>query len=142
MNWGDFKVDHLKKPINKKLIPKSQLAPPNDGNLASKASSSRTPAKDPTPEKDHSWTARRRPTAVALSSSDMSKKYNELAELKIQLVKNELEKCDSQNRLKQERDTIEFELKKKSLCLDIQIKQAMLEKIKCSSSSELLSFLK
>ncbi|KAG5873061.1 hypothetical protein JTB14_007698 [Gonioctena quinquepunctata] len=142
VNWRDFKVDHLRKPVNKKLIPKSQLAPPNDGNLTSGASSSKTPAKDNKSERDHSWTARRKPSAVALSSSDMSKKYNELAELKIQLVKNELEKCDSENRLEEERDTIELKLKKKSLSSAIQIKQVLLEKNKYASSSELVSFFK
>lgn len=43
MNWEDFNVDNLKKPMNKKLIPKSQQATPNDGNLTSQASSSKTP---------------------------------------------------------------------------------------------------
>lgn len=69
------------------------------------------------------WSSRNRPIISTLASSELSKKYNKLADLKIEIAILELEKVRS-----------ESDLRKKSLELDIQIKQSYLQKIESSSN--------
>lgn len=64
------------------------------------------------------WTSRNRPVISTLPSSELSKKYNKLADLKIEIANLELEKLRS-----------ELELQQKSLQLDVEIKKKYLQKL-------------
>ncbi|XP_018569765.1 uncharacterized protein LOC108909821 [Anoplophora glabripennis] len=75
------------------------------------------------------WTSRNRPVISTLASSELSKKYNKLAELKIELVQVELDRLKAEQEIKKERDLVEFELRRKFLELDLKIKHIFLEKM-------------
>lgn len=84
-----------------------------------------------TPEKNNDieipqyrWSSRRRPVASNISYSNLSKKYEELADLKIEI-----------NTIELGRVKMEYELKRQSLVLDIDIKKAHLNKITKSPST-------
>ncbi|KMQ89640.1 myb sant-like dna-binding domain-containing protein 3 protein [Lasius niger] len=75
----------------------------------------------------------RRPSTMALHSSHISKQYSDLAEIKMELGKLQLIALKEEMTAKQKLNEMEFELKKKSLDLDIQLKQAQLRKLHTSS---------
>ena len=132
MKWGDFKVGNLKKPINRKLVPLStagQATPPQNSVTLPDENRAK-------PTETLSWTAR--PAGSNLSSSDLAKKYDQLAELKIKLTTYQLEALKNEHTVTEERKEELFALKKKSLELDIDIKRALLQKIDDSSASDLL----
>lgn len=75
----------------------------------------------------------RRPSTMALHSSHISKQYSDLAEIKMELGKLQLIALREEMAAKQKLNEMEFELKKKSLDLDIQLKQTQLRKLHTSS---------
>lgn len=70
---------------------------------------------------------------MALSSSHISKQYSDLAEIKMELAKLQLIAIKKELIAKQKQNEMEFELRKESLELDIQLKQAQLRKLQASS---------
>ncbi|KAJ8973684.1 hypothetical protein NQ317_011804 [Molorchus minor] len=74
------------------------------------------------PDSSQSQWSRRNGPMSALASAELSKKYNKLADLKIEFAQLELEKLKR-----------ESELRQKALELDIEIKKAYLKKIESST---------
>lgn len=117
LNWGDYTKRHLKSPLNPKLVPKSK-------NTSKSAGEAGTSVKNNDIETQYRWSSRRRPVASNISYSNLSKKYEELADLKIEINKIELDRVK-----------MEYELKRQSLELEIDIKKAHLNKITNKSPS-------
>ncbi|CAH1117627.1 unnamed protein product [Phaedon cochleariae] len=140
VDWGDFKVSHLHTPVHSKLKHNSSKAMKTTQLPAEKEFSAAT--NEPEPSTSTSWSAKRRPITSALASSDISKKYIMLADLKIQIAKHELGQVEISRTRKEQQDKIEFELRKKSLELDIEIKEAILKKIDYLNPSDLISLMK
>ncbi|XP_074035260.1 uncharacterized protein [Leptinotarsa decemlineata] len=114
LNWGDYTKRHLKSPLNPKLVPKSKKP-------SKPACEVVTPVKK---TQQHRWSSRRRPVVSNISYSNLSKKYEELADLKIEINKIELDRVK-----------MEYELNRQSLELEIDIKKAHLNKITKSPST-------
>ncbi|XP_018568586.1 uncharacterized protein LOC108908892 [Anoplophora glabripennis] len=118
-DWGNYKPEDFKKPLHPKLLPKAKKI---------ESSSRKVPLNETTATDDNNlfstshWTSRNRPIISTLASSELSKKYNKLAELKIELVQVELDRLKAEQEIKKERDLVEFELRRKSLELDLKIK--------------------
>lgn len=125
-DWGDYKVGHLKTPLHKKLsAAKNRINASND------------------------WSVRRRPALT--TTSNLAKQYEdlgiakkEMCSLQIELLKKQLAEQEKESKRKeedhalkqkreheefirrQEREDEERSLKKRSLLLDIQIKEEQL----------------
>ncbi|KAK4882441.1 hypothetical protein RN001_005760 [Aquatica leii] len=105
-DWGNHTSNHLRTPISEKL--KAQTAKPVSDY------------------EDDNWSNRRRPGVIkTLHTSHLSKVYSEVGDLKKEYFKYALEVAKN----KELRDIEEFELRKKNLNLDIQIKEAKLRLI-------------
>ncbi|XP_055851302.1 uncharacterized protein LOC129915671 [Episyrphus balteatus] len=128
-DWSTYKPDQLRAPVSKKLKPNS-LEVANDVHFGLKEEENATlPVKNSEKQGakrcvENNWSTRRRPIAASLPSSKISEQYSLLSKIKTELVQLQLQAAK-----------VESELKKKSLELDIQIKEELLKKIKNSTIS-------
>lgn len=119
-------------------------APPVTGKLETRNKGFQKPAQQTGKNKiANNWSSRRRPTNTT-RTSNLALEYEKVAEIKRQVMQCQwdilqaqkedmLEKIQSekqQRALKEKRDSEGFALKKRCLQLDVQIKEAQLEKLK------------
>ncbi|GLV41746.1 hypothetical protein CBL_12035 [Carabus blaptoides fortunei] len=102
IDWGNHKADNLKTPVSKKL---RSLQP--------------------------EWKNCRRPrtSTNVIYSSHIAEQYSKLATIKLELAEMQRDAFKEELAIKQERENIEFELKKRSIELDIELKQIQLKKM-------------
>ncbi|GLV33254.1 hypothetical protein CBL_08422 [Carabus blaptoides fortunei] len=74
-------------------------------------------------------TARVEGPSKAIYSSHLAEQYSKLATIKLDLAEMQRDAFKEELAIKQERENIEFELKKRSLELDIELKQIQLKKM-------------
>lgn len=115
-DWGNYCPTLLKKPKSSCL---EAHKPSSDLDVSNKRGCAH----------DSIQIQRRRPVLKDLTSSNISKQYSDLAEIKLQLAQTQLKALQGDIGKKKEREEIEFKLKIKILELDLKTKEAQFNKI-------------
>ncbi|XP_055918361.1 uncharacterized protein LOC129950445 [Eupeodes corollae] len=146
-DWGKYKPSQLRNPIHPKLkrshenISDEQEViyeniddnSPKTSILMSKGFKKQFDNSTTKTENKSNWCGRRRPVASTLPSSKITEQYTQLSEIKIELAKLQYDTQKEEATQKKYTASIEHELRKRSLELDIEIKTEFFKKIKSDS---------
>lgn len=126
----------MKRPLNKKLVPQTTKKQSTNNSIPTtkkSVSNITNPKKTPSENKTPSKSSQRRPGIIGLHSTDLAKEYSELATIKLKLAQEQLMILQAEaqySKIKRERDKVEFNLRKKCLELDIEIKKRQAHRLK------------